>query len=161
MLLRVRRPETRGIQSTAASPCAGDATRPCHAIPAGVAEENSQAVLRVSNRVTLAQCWFNEDRTKKPQTFAAAAADAAAAFDPLAPGGSGACDFCNWQQLTAEDTWGRVEGPHAVSASNLFKYVKPQQGELAGVCGDPALSAVPEVPPASCHRETEARGVST
>ena len=87
----------------------------------GVAQDNTQTVLRASNKVTLQQCWFNEQRTQKPQTFATAAA---AALDPTAGGGPGsACDFCSWRELTAEDSWGRVEGPHAVSASNLFKWV--------------------------------------
>ena len=39
---------------------------------------------------------------------------------PGAQGGDG-CDFCNWRELTAECTWGRLEETHAVSASNLFK----------------------------------------
>ena len=73
--------------------------------PTGVAEANRQTVLRVSNRVTLAQCWYNEERTRKPQTFAAAAAEASA-FDPT-HGGARGCDFCDWQHLTAADTWGR------------------------------------------------------
>ncbi|KAL4448868.1 hypothetical protein ABPG77_007585 [Micractinium sp. CCAP 211/92] len=101
----------------------------------GVAEDNRQTVLRVSNRVTLAQCWYNEERTRKPQTFAAAATDASA-FDPT-DGGAKGCDFCDWQQLTAADTWGRRAGPHAVSASNLFKYVQPAQGVILFKHHDP------------------------
>jgi hypothetical protein len=103
---------------------------------------DTQAVARVENKVTLAQCWYNEARTKKPQTFAAAA-DAAAAFDPLRSGPQGGCDFCSWQELTAEDSWGRVEGPHAVSASNLFKYIKPAQGR--------GLARLPHSCPVLCH----------
>jgi hypothetical protein len=113
----------------------------CKASPAlhakyGVAQDNRQAVLRVANRATLQQCWFNEERSRKPQTFEAGTADAAV-HDPLSREG-GACDFCDWRQLTAEDAWGRVEGPHAVSASNLFKYVKPAQGACC-VCVQPCL----------------------
>jgi hypothetical protein len=26
-----------------------------------------------------------------------------------------ACDFCDWEAFTAEDTWGRMETPHVVS----------------------------------------------
>ncbi|PRW33028.1 hypothetical protein C2E21_8036 [Chlorella sorokiniana] len=100
----------------------------------GVPVDNTQHVLRISNRVTLAQCWFNEARTRKPQTFATAASEAAA-FD--ATGGGENCDFCRWQELTAEDTWGRVEGPHAVSASNLFKYSQPCQGVVLFKHHDP------------------------
>jgi hypothetical protein len=75
-----------------------------------VQQDNTQAVLRVSNKVTLAQCWYNEDRTKKPQTFTAAAADAAG-FDST--GGGASCDFCDWQHMTAEDTWGRWVRKHS------------------------------------------------
>lgn len=38
-----------------------------------------------------AQCWFNEARTRKPQTFATAASEAAA-FDTTSGGEH--CDFC-------------------------------------------------------------------
>lgn len=38
-----------------------------------------------------AQCWFNEARTRKPQTFATAASEAAA-FDTT--NGGEHCDFC-------------------------------------------------------------------
>ncbi|PSC76196.1 hypothetical protein C2E20_0078 [Micractinium conductrix] len=101
----------------------------------GVKEDNSQSVLRISNKVTLAQCWFNEERTRKPQTFAAAASEASA-FDPTA-GGTKGCDFCSYPQLTAEGTWGRAEGPYAISASNLFKYVQPAQGVILFKHHDP------------------------
>ena len=40
---------------------------------------------------------FNEARTRKPQTFRA---DAAGVVDPT--DGGRRCDFCNWQELTAE-----------------------------------------------------------
>lgn len=65
-----------------------------------------------------------------------------AAADPLAAGRP--CDFCSWRELTAADTWGRVEGPHAVSASNLFKYIAPAQGEGFRVRGE-GLSSEPVV----------------
>ena len=103
---------------------------------ADVPIDNTQHVLRISNRVTLvrcacalhacpalllgptptqashtcccicvlfadvpptmtsplqAQCWFNEARTRKPQTFATAASEAAA-FDTT--NGGEHCDFC-------------------------------------------------------------------
>lgn len=33
------------------------------------------------------------------------------------------CDFCSWRLLTASDPgFGRIELPHAVTGSNLFKY---------------------------------------
>lgn len=67
---------------------------------------------------------YNEARTQKPQSFSV---DSSGPLDPT--DGGRTCDFCRWQQLTAADTWGRAEREHAVSASNLFKYVAPAQGE--------------------------------
>ena len=53
-------------------------------------------------------------------------------MDPTNGGGrSTTCDFCAHETLTAEDIpFGRVEGPYAVSASNLFKYGAPYQGVI-------------------------------
>ena len=163
-----------------------------------------QAVLRVSNKVTLQQTWFNAERSRKPQSFAAVAAEAHA-FD--ATGGGATCDFCAWQQFTAQDTWGRwagaavlwlgawwrglgtaqgqaagcgagaqpagpapdgtwstgmaggacrVEGPHAVSASNAFKYCNPAQGAhtswTMGGAWIPATHPQRHVPGTRLHR---------
>ncbi|KXZ43867.1 hypothetical protein GPECTOR_78g55 [Gonium pectorale] len=86
-------------------------------------KQNSQLVVSVTNRATLEQTWFNEVRTRKPQTFKTASAGIADPTD-----GGKRCDFCAWQMLTAEDAWGRVERPHAVTGSNLFKYGEPAHG---------------------------------
>lgn len=37
-------------------------------------------------------------------------------------------DFCQWQDYTAADTFGRFETEYAVTASNLFKYCQPCHG---------------------------------
>lgn len=90
---------------------AGAALCRAHAAPPPPASPNRQPVgprlpppLRPHPQVTLQQAWFNAERGRKPQSFAAAAAEAHA-FD--ATGGGANCDFCSWQRLTAEDTWGR------------------------------------------------------
>ena len=109
----------------------------------GVQQDNVQTLLSITNNVTLESTCFNDARTRKPQTFAAGAADAAA-LDPTGGGGA-TCDFCNWRSMTAEDTFlqhhhhprGRVEGRHAVSASNLFKYCEPAQGVVLFKHHDP------------------------
>ena len=48
------------------------------------------------------QVWYNEARTRKPQTFKAASASLP---DPTDNGRN--CDFCKWEALTASDTFGR------------------------------------------------------
>ena len=57
-------------------------------------------MVAISDTYLGTQAWYNEARASKPQTFAAAAV-----ADPTAAGG--ACDFCRYQELTAEDIWGR------------------------------------------------------
>ncbi|KAK3240162.1 hypothetical protein CYMTET_49980 [Cymbomonas tetramitiformis] len=83
----------------------------------GLAGERRQRVLSVTNVVITQQTLFNEERTKKPQTFF----DTGVGLDDPTSGGGAACDFCQWETLTAEDEWGRVETANVVTASNLFK----------------------------------------
>jgi len=89
----------------------------------GMDRNNHQSVVCMSNRFTLEQSWFNEARSKKPQTFKA---DHHHFIDNTENGLK--CDFCKWKEFTAEDTWGRIELRHAVTASNLFKYGEPFHG---------------------------------
>jgi len=91
-------------------------------ILAGSKKENTQNLISVRNRVLSDVAWFNADRVRKPQNFKKKSGKTSAATNPEA------CDFCKWSSLTASDTFGRIEGKYAVSASNLFKYVAPMQG---------------------------------
>ena len=61
---------------------------------------DEQRVVSVRDRYLGTQAWYNEVRSSKPLTFAADAVS-----DPTSS--SGACDFCQWREMTAEDTWGR------------------------------------------------------
>ncbi|GMH32491.1 hypothetical protein BSKO_00325 [Bryopsis sp. KO-2023] len=88
----------------------------------GVARDNEQLVVSVSNRFSLEQTWFNEERTNKPQSFKRTDG----LLDPT--NGGLTCDFCNWKEFTAVDDFGRAERPHAVTGSNLFKYCAPSHG---------------------------------
>lgn len=65
-----------------------------------------------------------------------------AVVDPTDGGAS--CDFCRWETLTAEDSFGRIEGTHAVSASNLFKY-GIQHGLIVLRRHDPLAFTEPEI----------------
>jgi len=77
---------------------------------------SEQEVVAVTNTVLPTQVWFNKARGSKPQNFRGAGSE------PVDPTAGKGCDFCHWRELTAEDTFGRIEAPGAVSASNLFKY---------------------------------------
>ncbi|KAL6761847.1 hypothetical protein V8C86DRAFT_3131322 [Haematococcus lacustris] len=90
----------------------------------GMAQDNQQRVVSITNTSTFQQAWFNEVRGRKPQTFKASQT----LVDPTGGGGPGKCDFCDWENMTAEDSWGRHDRPHAVTASNLFKYGEPFHG---------------------------------
>uniref|UniRef100_A0A383VL33 Galactose-1-phosphate uridyl transferase N-terminal domain-containing protein n=1 Tax=Tetradesmus obliquus TaxID=3088 RepID=A0A383VL33_TETOB len=88
-----------------------------------VQQDNQQLVVSLTNRYTLEQTWFNKDRTQKPQTFT----QSSEFLDSTDNGTK--CDFCSWRLLTASDPgFGRIELPHAVTGSNLFKYAEPSHG---------------------------------
>ncbi|GAX74398.1 hypothetical protein CEUSTIGMA_g1846.t1 [Chlamydomonas eustigma] len=112
-----------------------------------VAEDNRQQVMCITNKLTGGQTWFNEVRSKKPQTFKAVSTGASATSEqqmlpsnnptPEASATSSSldttnggqnCDFCKWREMTAQDTFGRLEREHAVTGSNLFKYAEPCHG---------------------------------
>ena len=73
----------------------------CHCL--GLPEEASQAqtVVSVTNNITHQQAWFNKARTQKPQLFQ----QPDILSDPTVA--KQHCDFCNWQNYTASDSFGR------------------------------------------------------
>ncbi len=74
-----------------------------------------QTVLKVHNRWTLEGSLFNDLRARRPIDRRADRDD-----DPSLRGG--ADPFCHPLTGTPADTFGRVEGEHALSASNVAKY---------------------------------------
>ena len=85
--------------------------------PVGLPPDNSQLVLSVTDRVLGAQAWFNAERGRKPQTFGGVAA--AELEDPT--DGGATCDFCRWQTMTAEDSFGRcMSSAGPVTCSHAF-----------------------------------------
>jgi hypothetical protein len=99
-----------------AAPSSPSSSSPAPSAPAPALSRNSQHVVGISNRYLGEQVWFNMQRTVKPQSFKAEGS----VVDPTDNGAK--CDFCDWENLTAVDAFGRIERPLAVSASNLFKY---------------------------------------
>jgi hypothetical protein len=57
--------------------------------------------------VVVMQVWWNEARTKKPQTFKSESLEV-----PDSTEGGKNCDFCRWQTMTAADTFGRYHCRH-------------------------------------------------
>lgn len=92
--------------------------------------DNVQQLVSIRNNITSDLVWFNPERVKKPQQFVSS---------PTKPVMSPAatCDFCSWQTLTAQDTFGRIEGAHCVTGSNLFKYIGPYQAVCSFKNHDP------------------------
>lgn len=91
-------------------------------------EDNEQNVVAVTNRLENQMAFFNKERTKKPQTFVQKQLQGSSVALTDTTGNGERCDFCNWRQMTAEDSFGRIERDHAVSGSNLFKYGAPFHG---------------------------------
>ena len=76
-----------------------------------------QRIVRVTNLVTLEEVLFNPLRASRP--IARSHVWAASAPDTEDPGTD---LFCEVLDLTPEDTFGRVEGKHCITASNVAKY---------------------------------------
>ncbi|HQX62442.1 MAG TPA: hypothetical protein PK593_03170 [Thermomicrobiales bacterium] len=77
---------------------------------------SEQKVVRVTNRWTLEGSLFNELRARRPLE-ARIPADLANEIARTAPD-----PFCEPELNTPEDVFGRIEGKHAVTASNIAKY---------------------------------------
>jgi hypothetical protein len=77
-----------------------------------------QRIVRVTNRVTLEGALFNELRSRRPlEAPPGSDTDVGAALR-----GSLGGPFCHPLQGTPADTFGRVRGQHAVTATNIAKY---------------------------------------
>jgi len=79
-------------------------------------ECEEQQIVRVTNKVTLESTLFNELRAKRP-------IEAKTSEDIERLMEKGKDDpFCNPHERTPSDIFGRVEGKHCVTASNIAKY---------------------------------------
>lgn len=76
----------------------------------------SQRIVRVTNRITHEGALFNELRARRPME--AKGADDARAEIAKSEGDP----FCHPETGTPADTFGRIRGEHAVTASNIAKY---------------------------------------
>ena len=76
----------------------------------------AQRIVKVTNRITLEGTLFNELRASRPL-------DTGVSLDldrEIAT--TGGDPFCNPEEGTPADVFGRVKGEHAVTASNIAKY---------------------------------------
>ncbi len=75
-------------------------------------ECEEQTIVRVTNKITLESTLFNELRAKRPIEAKMESINYSL----------GECRFCRAEELTAEDVFGRIQGKHCVTASNMAKY---------------------------------------
>ncbi len=78
---------------------------------------SSQQVVRTFNRWTFEGTLFNELRAKRPM-----AGKIGASLEQRIEAAREGCDFCDPENMTTADTWGRVRGRCSVSAANASKY---------------------------------------
>ena len=79
-----------------------------------VASVLQQRVVRVTNLITLEEALFNQLRASRPVDWGVTGTEPSPqqVTDP----------FCRPLELTPEDTFGRVEGRHCITAGNVAKY---------------------------------------
>ena len=83
-------------------------------------ELRHQIVFSLFNRYTHESTLFSKLRSKRPGLVGDGDPKDYAA--KLAAEAKGSCDFCQYQKMTAYDSFGRIESTHAVAVSNVFKY---------------------------------------
>jgi hypothetical protein len=76
-----------------------------------------QHIIKVTNLVTLEGALFNALRAQRPLQAPAATKNT----EELISNKEG-CDFCHPEEATTADVFGRVQGRHSISASNVAKY---------------------------------------
>ncbi|BFZ08752.1 hypothetical protein BsWGS_11791 [Bradybaena similaris] len=78
-----------------------------------------QDIIHIVNEFSREHTVFNPLRDKRP--IQPPEQSELEYFDDLLKSTAKTCDFCDFKNFTAEDTFGRVESTHAFSASNIFK----------------------------------------
>lgn len=76
-----------------------------------------QCIVKVTNRVTLEGALFNTLRAQRPLQAPPAAGNVLAQLDSRQD-----CSFCHPLQATPADVFGRIQGRHSITASNVAKY---------------------------------------
>jgi hypothetical protein len=75
-----------------------------------------QKVIRITNLVTMEGSFFNELRSKRPVVT-----EKGEELEQIIEEDRGGV-FCRPLELTSEDTFGRIQGRHSISASNIAKF---------------------------------------
>jgi galactose-1-phosphate uridylyltransferase len=76
-----------------------------------------QRIVKVTNKVTLEGALFNALRARRPLQAPAVAGDLEERIDNRE-----CCDFCSPLEHTPADIFGRIQGQHCLTASNVAKY---------------------------------------
>ncbi|XP_072025533.1 uncharacterized protein [Amphiura filiformis] len=83
-------------------------------------EAKLQFITTVYNQYTHESSIFNPLRSKRPGLTSDEDADSY--IEELSSKTEKNCDLCEYKYKTAEDTFGRIESEHSVTAANAFKY---------------------------------------
>lgn len=85
-----------------------------------LAELKHQVVFSLFNKYTHESTLFSKLRSKRPGL--SGDDDPKAFAQKLIKESAASCDFCRYKEMTAFDSFGRIESQHAVAVSNVFKY---------------------------------------
>ncbi len=80
-----------------------------------VEDVENQKIVRVNNKLTQEASMFNQLRSMRPKVKSDS--DLKSEIEDSQGG-----PFCNAKEMTPEDSFGRIEGDHCVTASNVAKY---------------------------------------
>lgn len=82
-----------------------------------VDEVRRQRIVKVTNHVTMEGALFNALRARRPHQAPPLAVDIQRQIEERE-----GCDFCHARSRTPADRFGRIQGKHSITASNIAKY---------------------------------------
>jgi len=84
-----------------------------------------QKVIQITNRLSGETTHYNPLRAKRPGSQAQQSREY---VDQIIADSQAGCDLCRAENLTAEETWGRIRTAKSMTAANMFKISGPNNG---------------------------------
>lgn len=88
-------------------------------------QATNQKVIQITNRLSGETTHYNPLRAKRP---GAQAQQSREFVDKIIEESKASCDLCRAENMTAEETWGRIKTSQCITAANMFKISGPNNG---------------------------------
>eukprot|EP00092_Neocalanus_flemingeri_P080042 GFUD01099793.1.p1 GENE.GFUD01099793.1~~GFUD01099793.1.p1 ORF type:complete len:414 (+),score=71.54 GFUD01099793.1:115-1356(+) len=90
-----------------------------------IQQSKHQKVIQITNRLSGETTHYNPLRAKRPGSQAQQSREY---VDKIIEESQATCDLCRAENMTAEETWGRIRTSQCITAANMFKISGPNNG---------------------------------